>query len=170
MRSMGDIARATLAAMTILVFVAAPVLGYQGQVPAQITLEGACNANQVSAIVTDAQGERVSNVVVEFSFVSKANAADAIAPPEATTDSQGRATIALTLANVPGTRVIQAELAGVGEVTATITLQCRAGLPPTTALPDDAATTSLPLIGLAIALAAGALLGAAFVARRFVRA
>ncbi len=127
------------------------VAAYEGQVPAQIILEGVCRGDTLVALVKDSTGAPVTDQEVVFSFVQKADDADSITPTSATTDENGRAVVGLHLADVPGTRNIKAEA---GDLEATLTIECRAGLPPTSTAPDEAVGTPLGTqIALILAIA-----------------
>ena len=128
------------------------VLGYEGQVPAQVTLQGTCRGDQVTATVLDSNGVGVSNVQVTFSFVQKGDAADDLSPASTMTDSSGQAAASLSLADVPGTRIIQAT-AGDSAAQGSLTLACKHGLPNTSADSPVSTDYSLPLM-LLLAVAA----------------
>lgn len=140
---------------------------YEGQVPAQIILEGACRGDTIVAHVKDATGAPIPGQEVVFSFAQKADEADSIAPLSATTDQNGKAVSGLSLADVPGTRIIKADA---GEFEATLTIECRAGLPPTSTAPNEA--PGMPLstqIALVLAIAGVAGLGGLMLRRRVSR-
>lgn len=154
-------------AFALLLANAFAVAAYEGQVPAQIILDGACRGDTLVALVKDATGAPVADQEVVFSFVQKADDADSIAPPSATTDQNGRAVTGLNLADVPGTRIIKAEA---GELEATLTIECRAGLPPTSTAPDEAAGTALSTqIALVLAIAGLAAMAGLMLRRRVSR-
>lgn len=142
------------------------VAAYEGQVPAQIILEGVCRGDTLVAHVKDATGAPIPDQEVVFSFAQKADDADSIAPPSATTDQNGKAVTGLSLADVPGTRIIKADA---GEFEATLTIECRAGLPPTSTAPDEAPGALGTQLALLLAVAAVAGLGGLMLRRRVSR-
>jgi hypothetical protein len=146
-----------VAGLMVLAGSALAVSGYEGQVPAQVLLDGTCRGTTLVATVLDAQGNKISGVQVAFSFVQKGDSADSLAPSSDTTNAQGKASVGLSLADVPGTRVLKAKAVD-SAAEGSLTLNCTHGLPPTTA---DGSTTGfgLPLV-LLFGIAALVLVGA----------
>lgn len=146
-----------VAGMMLLAGSALAAFGYEGQVPAQVLLNGTCDGTTMTATVLDAQGASISDIEVSFSFVQKGDNGDSLAPASDTTNTQGKAKVGLSLVHVPGVRIVQAQAVNT-DAQGSLTLNCKFGLPPTTA--DAAATgSSLPLALLFVA-AALALAGA----------
>lgn len=146
-----------VAGLLVLAGSALAVSAYEGQVPAQIKLVATCTGNTLVATVLDSQGNKISGVDVAFSFVQKGDSADSLSPSSDTTNTNGKATVGLALADVAGTRVVQAQTTDAGAQN-TLTLNCTHGLPPTT---TDASSTGygLPLallFGMAVLVLGGA--------------
>jgi hypothetical protein len=167
---------AGFAAVALALVTAAPVFGYWQQVTHTVQIAGPTGTLHAGvsylmrATIYDANGERIEGQPVSWRILSgpttqalvvQAVPKDRISPLTKVTNVHGQVSARITLAAVPGTRVITATADGVaGRLVLNLTA---AGLPNTSTL--QPAAPSAPITGTLLAMLAIAL-GGAFVLRQ----
>ncbi len=143
--------RAVIGAAILSSATVASVLGYEGEIPATVTVTagGAVLAGQpipVCATVLGPSGTGVPDVTVTFDITSApAGADDVLSSTTDVTDADGVACVQLTLDAVVGSRTITASTGG--EVLGSITIVLAAAGLPNTAAAAPGSLAVLALLG-----------------------
>ena len=171
---------AGFAAVALALVTAATAFGYSAQVTHTIQMAGPTGTLQAGvsylmrATIYDANGDRIDGQPVAWKIksgpttqgltVQAIPTADRISALSTVTNANGQASARITMAAVPGTRVVTATADGVaGTLTLNLTA---AGLPNTSTLqPAAPGSPGSPITGTLLAMLAIAL-GAAFVVRQ----
>lgn len=116
----------TLLALVLLILVAAPASAYGNVNPLHLRLSRldslACATPiGIQAILTDRKGNPVSGETIQFAII-KGESGDALAPPNAVTNAQGKAVTFLTLVCVNDTHHVQIVATGPNGAKARINL------------------------------------------------
>lgn len=154
--------RAAIGAAILSSATVASVVGYEGEIPATVTVTagGAVLAGQpipVCATVLGPSGTGVPDVTVTFDITSApAGADDVLSSTTDVTDADGVACVQLTLDAVVGSRTITASTGGAVLGSITIVLAA-AGLPNTATAPGSAALVPMESVLIALLATAAAI-------------